>query len=154
MNDLVVVDASLALKWVLNEPDSDRALALLNEWNSNGVVLLAPSLLAFEVTNALYKNYRRNKLTFDQVKRTYEEVLALGIVLEFSETPDLGKRAVELANQYTLSAAYDAHYLAMAEREGCELWTADMRFWNSIKNKTNRVRMIGDYMPLADTISE
>lgn len=154
MNDLVVVDASLALKWVLNEPDSDRALALLNEWNVHGVVLLAPSLLSFEVSNALYKNFRRNKLTFDQATRTIDEVLSLGIVLEFSETSALGKRALELANQYSLPAAYDAHYLAMAEREDCELWTADMRFWNSVKHKISRVRTIGDNRPPANNTTE
>jgi len=41
--------------------------------------------------------------------------------------PDLHWRAVELAARFSLAAAYDAHYLALAEHLGGEFWTADGR---------------------------
>lgn len=145
MSNLVVVDASLAIKWVLNEPDSDRALALLNQWNANKVVMIAPSLLSFEVSNAFYKNYLRGKLTFTRAKEAIQEVLSLGIELEFSEKPDLHHEAIVLSERYKLPATYDAHYLALAKRENCDLWTADLRFWNAIKHHINWVHMVGDY---------
>ena len=44
MNSTVVLDASFVLKWILNESDSSKALALLTEWTSEGVVMLAPAL--------------------------------------------------------------------------------------------------------------
>ncbi len=54
-------------------------------------------------------------------------------------------RAIELAEQYSLPATYDAHYLALAERNQCEYWTADTRLWNAIAGKLNWVYLLGDY---------
>jgi predicted nucleic acid-binding protein len=39
-------------------------------------------------------------------------------------------------------AAYDVHYLALAELLGCELWTADEKFFNSVKKKKPQVRLL------------
>ncbi len=55
MNNVVVVDASLALKWVLAEPDSGTAIMLLDHWTSEGTDVIAPALFAYEVTNTLYR---------------------------------------------------------------------------------------------------
>ena len=44
-----------------------------------------------------------------------------------------------------LLAAYDSHYLALAERKECELWTADMRLWHSTRGKLAWLRWLGDY---------
>ena len=66
MSGKVVVDTSLALKWVLDEPDSARARALLGAWASQGVVLLDPALLAYELANILRQQNRRFVLTLEQ----------------------------------------------------------------------------------------
>lgn len=52
--------------------------------------------------------------------------------------------ALALANQFNLSATYDAHYLALAERKGCEYWTADERLWNVVKTQLPWVRWLGE----------
>ena len=145
MKDAVVVDTSIAIKWVLQESDSDIAETMLIEWSSNGVVILAPALLTYEVANALYKKARKDEITFEMAKEALTKVLLSGVVLNFSQDSNLGRRAIELARQFGLPATYDAHYLALAEREGCELWTADTRMWNSIRGKLVWVRWIGDY---------
>ena len=145
MRDVVVVDTSIAIKWVLQESDSDIAETMLIEWSSNGVVILAPALLTYEVTNALYKKARKGEITFETAKEALTKVLLSGVALNFSQDSNLGRRAIELAGQFGLTATYDAHYLALAEREGCELWTADKRMWNSIRGKLTWVRWIGDY---------
>ena len=49
----VVVDASLALKWVVEEPYSNEARSLLTERGNRRRKLLAPALFLYEVTNAL-----------------------------------------------------------------------------------------------------
>ncbi len=51
----VCVDASLVVKWLVDEPDSHRALALLEEWIVQGTRLIAPSLLDYEVGSVLRK---------------------------------------------------------------------------------------------------
>ena len=145
MRDVVVVDTSIAIKWVLQESDSDIAETMLIEWSSNGVVILAPALLTYEVTNALYKKARKGEITFETAKEALTKVLLSGVALNFSQDTNLGRRAIELARQFGLTATYDAHYLALSEREGCELWTADKRMWNSIRGKLTWVRWIGDY---------
>jgi predicted nucleic acid-binding protein len=50
-----------------------------------------------------------------------------------------------LAQQYNLPATYDAHYLALAEHEKCEYWTADTRLWNAVRDKLPWVHQLSDY---------
>jgi len=145
MRETVVVDANIAFKWVVNEPDSETAIALLKKWTSKRTVMVAPILFTYEVANILYQAVRKGKITIDRAKEVLEEVILLGIEIDSPQDLSLSLRAIELAGQYNLSATYDAHYLALAEREGCELWTADLKMWNAIRGKTDRVRWIGDY---------
>ncbi len=145
MKNIVVVDASLAIKWVVKEEDSGIALALLNEWNIMGIMMIAPSLLTYEVTNILYQNMRKGKINLDQAKKILTEVLVIGIEFDFSNNSALSRRAFELAHQFNLLATYDSHYVALAERENCELWTADSRLWTAVKEKLPRVRLLAEY---------
>jgi predicted nucleic acid-binding protein len=64
--DDVVVDASLALKWTIEEPYSAEARALLANWHNNQRRLLAPALFLYEVTNVLAKRMRRGQLVLEQ----------------------------------------------------------------------------------------
>ncbi len=145
MRNVVVVDASIALKWVLRESDSKTAFALLTEWNDRETMLLVPALLAYEIANSLYRKARSGEITLNRAKEALAEVLLAGLQFDFSSDLALSTRAIELADQYKLPAAYDAHYLALAEREGCEFWTADLRLWNTVRRKFDWVRWIGDY---------
>jgi predicted nucleic acid-binding protein len=147
MKNIVVVDASLAIKWVVKEEDSGIALALINEWNIKGIMMIAPSLLTYEVTNILYQNMRKGKINLDQAKKILTEILSIGIELDFPNNSALSTRAFELANQFNLLATYDPHYVALAERENCELWTADTRLWTAVKEKLPRVRLLAEYQP-------
>lgn len=55
--------------------------------------------------------------------------------------PDLHIRAWQLAVGFNQPRAYDAHYLAVAEREGCELWTTDRRLYNAVQPDLPWVRL-------------
>ncbi len=68
MRNVVVVDANIALKWVIDEPDSNIAEALLTMWGNKKIVMLAPALLAYEVTNVLYQNVRKGKITINRAR--------------------------------------------------------------------------------------
>lgn len=48
-----VLDASVALKWVLGEPDSDKALALRDDFRANFRDLIAPDVFSAECAHAL-----------------------------------------------------------------------------------------------------
>jgi predicted nucleic acid-binding protein len=143
MNGPVVVDASLAVKWLLPEVHSDRAYALARSWASQGVQPVAPYLMPVEVANALHRRVLRKELAPGAAMRLVEGLLASGI--ELREPPRLHSRALELAEQLGQDAVYDAHYLALAELLNCELWTADERFYRAVGGRNGRVRWIGTF---------
>ncbi|MGH2351040.1 MAG: type II toxin-antitoxin system VapC family toxin [Chloroflexota bacterium] len=143
MNRVVVVDTSLAIKWVLKENYSPESLALLDEWRAQPTRMLAPTLLAFEATNVIYRRVGRGGLTLEDARHRLAELLSRAP--ELVHEPALHARAQELAHELGQPACYDAHYLALAEREGCEFWTADERLWNAVRARLTWVRWIGEY---------
>ena len=148
MNDVVVVDASLALKWVLSEVDSSIAITLLQRWNTEKTEVIAPALFTYEATNILYRQVVTGKLTYDETKKLLTKLFSIGILLNFSQHQEISMRAMEISHRFGLPAAYDAHYLALAEQEKCELWTADSRLWNAIGDKLPWVRRLSDYQSM------
>jgi predicted nucleic acid-binding protein len=147
MSDTVVVDANLALKWVLLEEDSHTSMLLLDKWTDEGRRVIAPALFAYEVTNILYRQVVSGKLTYDESRRGLEKLFALEIRLEFSLYKEVSTQAMEFAERFRLPATYDAHYLALAYAKQCECWTADRRLWNAVKRELDWVRWLGDYQP-------
>lgn len=142
MNGFVVVDASLAFKWLVREEHSDRAMALARGWDSEGTKPVAPHLMPVEVANALHRRVVRNELTLETATRLLENLLATGI--ELQEPPQLHSRAMELASRLRQDAVYDAHYLALAEILGCDLWTADERFYRALSRSARNVHWVGE----------
>lgn len=153
MRNVVVIDASIAVKWVIDEPDSNKAEALLTMWGNKRIVMLAPALLAYEVTNVLYQNVRKGKITINRAREALANVLFIGLELDFSQDPDLGRRAMELAQRFNLPATYDPHYLALAERKGCEFWTADIKLWKAVQGELDWARWMGNYQPTDQHVS-
>ena len=143
MSGSVVVDASLALKWLVEEDDSDKAHAALQSWVAQDVTRIAPYLMPFEVANALHQRVLRGELSVGDSTRMIARLL--GSSLELHQTPNLHVRALQLASQLRQGAAYDAHYLALAETLGCELWTADRRFYEAAHSGVATLRWIGEF---------
>jgi len=142
--DVVVVDTSIALKWLLAEPDSPKAADLLSEWVGHGVIVLAPALLVYEVANALYQNVRQNVIPLARTAIAITALYRIGLTLDPALDPALSIRAVQLAQQLGLGPAYDTQFLALAEQEDCEYWTADQRFWITARTHHPRVRWLGE----------
>lgn len=137
----VVVDASIALKWVLPEPDSPIAVALLDQWLTNGVRIIAPSWFAGEVANILYRRSRRGTFTIQDAHQALTGVL--DVVERMPESPEEAHRALDVASATDRSATYDAMYLALALVVGAEYWTADEIFSNATKAVYPQVRWMG-----------
>lgn len=114
----LVVDASVAVKWLLIEDHSVEAIRLTRP----GYTLLAPSLLWIEAIATLRKRLRRGQLSWEGFRNGLDDieswdVTAHGVV-------PLGRPAADMA--VTLDHAfYDCVYLALAERERCPVVTAD-----------------------------
>ena len=145
MSSIVVVDTSIAIKWVISEDDSSTAAALLASWIHEDVFILAPPLLAYELTNVLYQRLRKGSITLDEVESGLRSILLDMLELDTSQDVALNMRATRLAHQFSLPASYDAHYLALAERKNCEFWTADARLLKAVRDKLPWVRTLADY---------
>jgi len=145
MKKAVVVDTSIVLKWVLDEPDSTLALALLTRWFNDEIVIQAPALLTYEVANALFQRVRKGEIAAESAWQAFEDALFPELMLNFIEYTEISKRAILLAHQYNLPATYDAHYLALAEHEKCEYWTADTRLCNAVRDKLPWVHQLSEY---------
>ncbi len=141
MTQVVVVDASLVVMWVMPEPHSEEALKQAENWSDTGARLVAPFLLMSEITNALYKRILRGEIDLLTAQNALQTVLAFGI--ELREQPGMSSRAITLAQQLRQSTTYDCHYLALAEQLDCELWTGDQRFYRAVKDSFTQVRWIG-----------
>jgi predicted nucleic acid-binding protein len=117
-----VLDASVGLKWVLNEADAGKALALRDEFRASLRDFIAPDIFAPECAHALTKGARRGIVR--DALTLYGEILMDSPRL-FSSSP-LMVRAIEIATNARLGV-YDCIYVALAEREGCAFITADDR---------------------------
>ena len=126
MSGFVFVDTSLTFKCLVRKEHTDRALAILREWHNKEVTLAGPSLLPFEVSNALHKRITRGELSIEGAVDLIGNLLTFQIELHQPWNPHA--KALEMVSRFGQAAAYDAHYLALAESLGCELWTADERF--------------------------
>lgn len=137
----VVVDVSFAVKWVIPEPFTAEAEALLTDWRAWGVERLAPALFAYEGANALYRK-RPVPEGSAWVAANLADMLA-AVTLR-PPTPAMLDRAVAIAERLNRPASYDAQYAALAEAEGCEFWTADERFWHAAQPHFPWVRWVGE----------
>ena len=142
MSGQVVVDASVVVKWLVWEDDSDTALDLMHEWESGNVRMLAPPMLMNETANALLRKERDGKIRAGEARVLMREFGEIGI--EFVEWPDLYDEGIALALALNHPAVYDTLYLAVAEEYGCELWLADGPFYDRAVAAGRPVRFLGD----------
>jgi predicted nucleic acid-binding protein len=132
----IVVDASVAVKWVCAEPDSGLAVALRAE------ELIAPDLWLAEAANALWRRVRIGDITSDEADRRLLQLRNAPVVSLPSE-PHLGA-ALKLANDVG-HPIYDCIYLALAVQQNTYVVTADRRFAAVAERPSlaGRVRLLG-----------
>ena len=142
MSGKICVDASLALKLVLPEVDSQLAAALWEEWQKSKTVVVSTDLWRYEVTSVIRNKGHRGILTWDEETEAIHQLYQMPVL--FLRPQGIHQRAWELARHFNRSAAYDAHYLAMAEIEGCPFWTADERLYNAVATEFDWIHWLGN----------
>ena len=124
-----VLDSCVAVKTVLPEVDTPKAVRLLNEYRVGLHELLAPDVFPIEVAHALSRAERRNVIRPPLGTKRLAAALRNAPVLH-SYLPLLG-RAYALSSQARIGV-YDCLYVALAEREGRALVTSDQRLLNAL----------------------
>ena len=121
-----VVDASVVVDWVA--PDADPqgpARRLLNRLVREDTAVLAPRLMLEEVANALLSGVRRQRWDGAAADNAFQLLMALPV--EIAGAPGDLERAWDLSRRYDEHPVYDMLYVALAERAGEPLITADER---------------------------
>jgi predicted nucleic acid-binding protein len=117
-----VLNASVALKWVLTEPDTPKALSVRDDFRKQIHELLAPDVFPVEVAHALTRAERKGLIRPPQAARLLADVLSTPMPLH--PYRPLLPRAVAISSALRCGV-YDCLYIALAEREGCEFINAD-----------------------------
>ena len=135
-----VIDASVAVKWLLPEPHSDKADALLQAFRRQELSLIALDLILAEVGNTLWKrSVGRGEISLQQAEECYTDFLELRIPLQASLP--LAKRAFRFAATERVTV-YDALYAVLAMEHGCELITADQALVNKLGDRFPQIRRL------------
>ena len=141
----LVVDASVALKWYLeDEGDRAPALAILAAWSAGRIEIIAPSIWPLEVANAIRRAVTRKdrQLSKDIGASHVADFLAMGVAT-IDITRDIERTYTDALELGT--TVYDMSYVQLAARNGIELVTADDRLFNAVAATRPYVKLLRDY---------
>jgi len=131
----IVVDASVVAKWFLEEEYSDKALQLRDDYARGLLAIAAPSLLEYEVLNALRYSGAYSA----------RELKEIGVALNkygfeiYELEARLKELAIEIAMENNITV-YDASYIALAKQLNTVLYTADRELVNKFPNTALHIR--------------
>jgi predicted nucleic acid-binding protein len=136
----MIIDASVLLNAFFPDEDQAQAQLLLHNHITGRLQLKAPTLLMYEISNAVWQAERRGRITSTKTDEILQAASALGIDL----LPLGWGEALPMARRFGRSA-YDATYLTLAERLGEPLITGDLRLYNAVHLTLDWVLWVGEY---------
>jgi predicted nucleic acid-binding protein len=135
----MIVDTNVILQAFFPDEMQPKAQALIRDHVSGRVQLSAPTLLTYEVTNAVLQAVRRERVTDEDARAILIAIEGLDI-----ETDSVTwQQMLPMARRFDRSA-YDAAYLALAEARGEPLVTGDEKLYNAVHDHLDWVQWIGD----------
>lgn len=115
----LVLDASVTVKWFLNEENSDKAINLKESFLRGDLLIIAPDLITLEILNALRYNKKKEK----EIVMANKDIFELGLNL-IRVNNELLSKTIENSIKYNITI-YDALYITLAQIHGTFLITAD-----------------------------
>lgn len=130
-----------------DEAGHDQAQALIQSHVFGTVALHAPTLLPYEVANAVLRVTSRGRIPL----ATAQDILDTFDALQIGLHPAPLNRSLALAHRYQRSA-YDVAYLALAEALDTPFITGDRRLYQVLHDQLPYLLWIGDYRPGESTV--
>lgn len=127
----IVVDASVAAKWLLRDEGSKSADAVLETVGHDGAIV--PAIFPFEIENILIVAQRRKRIDAGAIDEGLKLLAELDLVVDPAPGRSIG-RYRDIALQHALSA-YDAAYVELAMRTRFAFFTADERLATAARDR-------------------
>jgi len=112
---------------------SQAAIDKMEEWEQQNGELLVPTLWSYEVASTLRKAVATRSISAEEAVEDLQDLLSMSI-RQVPPTLALHQQALIWAGRLNQIVAYDAAYLALAEEEDAEFWTADRRIADAARN--------------------
>lgn len=139
-----VIDASVAVKWVMKgESHRRQARKLLRESLAVGIRLIAPPLFENETESVIQEEVFFSHVLVADADKALRALDRAGV--QIIHDPRVKEHARQISRQFNQRCVYDATYAALAELRGCEFWTADKAFYDSVKAVLTFVKYLLDY---------
>jgi len=128
----IVIDANVAIRAILPIEGKSEALDRLVSWHRSHSKIFAPELLIAETVSVIRRGIFDRWITEEEGQVAVEDLYRLGVEIVPSDA-GICQAALAWAGRLGQSKAYDGFYLAVAERQGAELWSADEKLANRAK---------------------
>lgn len=137
-----VVDASVAVAWLLPSQGSRAIQRFWSEAIANDWELLVPTMFYLETASAVRVRIAKGQINALVGEEIFSDLTALPVTERAPR--GLLQRAWALARRYGHGRIYDAQYMALAEMERCDLWTQDLRLVRSVQPHVRWVRPVDE----------
>jgi len=132
MSPNIVIDANIAVRAILPIEGKSNVLERLVSSHRSHSKIFAPELLIAETVSVIRQGIFDRWITEEEGQVATEDLYRLGVEIVLSDA-GICQAALAWAGRLGQSKAYDGFYLAVAERQGAELWTADEKLVNRAK---------------------
>ncbi|MCX8188224.1 MAG: type II toxin-antitoxin system VapC family toxin [Nitrososphaeria archaeon] len=140
--NILVVDSSVVVKWYVLEEFRSEALAIRDDYLNGLFRLAAPSLMVYEVVNAV--RYSRKDIQPEKLKAICESLAKYGFDL-YELKGEYANLTIDIAIENNITV-YDASYIALAQYLDTSLYTSDTKLLQSLKgNYKMKIKHLKDY---------
>lgn len=125
---------------LLQDPSTSVYAIQWRQWSDAELEIIAPALIFYEVTNVFHRYVVAGQISPESAQQLLTQAFALGVIVY--QEMELHQQALLLAQRFSLSATYDAHYLALAEKMNAEFWSADRRLIQRVQSALPWVNLL------------
>ncbi|MEA5553945.1 type II toxin-antitoxin system VapC family toxin [Anabaena cylindrica UHCC 0172] len=124
------IDTSVWIPYLLPEILQTQARQLIIPLLTSNMRLVAPAFAWAEVGSILRKKARLGTITAAQAEAFYDDFCQMPV--EYLDSDAIRTKTYAIAEKFSLTTLYDAAFLAVAELESAEFWTADQSLLNTL----------------------